>query len=57
MTGLMFAACPLPWSRGTPIRIHRMAEALRASGHEIPVATHPVADESMVCQRLVGGKA
>jgi hypothetical protein len=53
----MVAACPLPWSRGTPIRIHRMAGALLASGHEIPVATHPVADEWMLCQRLVGGKA
>jgi glycosyltransferase involved in cell wall biosynthesis len=41
---LMVAACPLPWPRGTPIRIHRMAEALTAHGHEVTVATYPLGD-------------
>lgn len=39
---LMLAACPLPWPRGTPIRIHRMAEALVERGHEVQVATYPL---------------
>jgi len=39
---LVIAACPLPWPRGTPIRIHRMAEALCQRGHEIHVATYPL---------------
>ncbi len=39
---LVIAACPLPWPRGTPIRIHRMAEALCGRGHEIHVATYPL---------------
>ncbi len=39
---LVIAACPLPWPRGTPIRIHRMAEALCRRGHEIHVATYPL---------------
>lgn len=41
---LVVAACPLPWPRGTPIRIHRMAEALVHSGHEVHVATYPLGD-------------
>lgn len=47
MRVLMIAACPLPWPRGTPIRIHRMAEALTSLGHEIHVATYPVGDRSV----------
>lgn len=47
MRVLMIAACPLPWPRGTPIRIHRMAEALLDNGHEIHVATYPVGDASI----------
>jgi len=43
---LMIAACPLPWSRGTPIRIHRMAEALVARGHDVHVVTYPLGDET-----------
>ena len=39
---LVVAACPLPWPRGTPIRIHRMAEALLQRGHEIHMATYPL---------------
>jgi glycosyltransferase involved in cell wall biosynthesis len=36
----MVAACPFPASRGTPIRIYRMAEALARSGHEVHVVTY-----------------
>lgn len=36
----MVAACPFPWPRGTPIRIHQIAEALAARGHEIHVVTY-----------------
>lgn len=43
---LMVAACPLPWARGTPIRIHRMAEALARRGHDIHVVTYPLGDEA-----------
>ena len=43
---LMVAACPLPWPRGTPIRIHRMAEALARRGHEVHVATYPAGDDT-----------
>ncbi len=34
------AACPFPWPRGTPIRIHRIAEAMAARGHDVHVATY-----------------
>lgn len=44
---LMVAACPLPWPRGTPIRIHRMAEALSLRGHHVDVATYPLGNESI----------
>ncbi|NNM33042.1 MAG: glycosyltransferase family 4 protein [Gemmatimonadetes bacterium] len=37
---LMVAACPLPWPRGTPIRIRRLAESLVKAGHEVEVATY-----------------
>jgi glycosyltransferase involved in cell wall biosynthesis len=47
MRVLMIAACPLPWPRGTPIRIHRMAEALLEIGHDVHVATYPVGDVSI----------
>jgi glycosyltransferase involved in cell wall biosynthesis len=36
----MVAACPFPWPRGTPIRIHRIAEAVAQRGHEVHVATY-----------------
>jgi glycosyltransferase involved in cell wall biosynthesis len=36
----MVAACPFPCERGTPVRIHRMAEALLARGHEVHVVTY-----------------
>ncbi len=41
----MIAACPFPWPRGTPIRIHRMAEALAQRGHEVHVVTYHLGDE------------
>jgi glycosyltransferase involved in cell wall biosynthesis len=44
---LIIAACPLPWPRGTPIRVHRMAEALHDMGHGVHVATYPVGDPSV----------
>jgi glycosyltransferase involved in cell wall biosynthesis len=44
---LVIAACPVPWPRGTPIRIHRMAEALVARGHEVHLATYPLGDDSV----------
>ena len=34
------AACPFPWPRGTPIRIHRLSEALARRGHEVHVFTY-----------------
>jgi glycosyltransferase involved in cell wall biosynthesis len=41
----MIAACPFPWPRGTPIRIHRMAEALAQRGHEVHVVTYHLGGE------------
>ncbi|MEJ2339795.1 MAG: glycosyltransferase family 4 protein [Gemmatimonadales bacterium] len=40
----MVAACPFPYGRGTPIRIHRLAEALSRRGHEIHVVTYHIGD-------------
>ena len=42
----MIAACPLPASRGTPIRIYRMAEALAQRGHQVDVFTYNIGDAS-----------
>jgi glycosyltransferase involved in cell wall biosynthesis len=42
----MVAACPFPFSRGTPIRIFRMAEALSQRGHEINVFTYHLGNEA-----------
>ncbi len=42
----MVAACPFPWPRGTPVRIHRMAEALTHRGHEVHVVTYHLGDRS-----------
>ena len=41
----MLAACPFPWPRGTPIRIHRMTEALARHGHEVHVVTYHLGKE------------
>jgi glycosyltransferase involved in cell wall biosynthesis len=54
----MVAACPFPWPRGTPIRIHRMAEALGHRGHDVHVVTYHLADRtptpSMTVHRIAG---
>jgi hypothetical protein len=36
----MVAACPLPYPRGTPIRIHGLANAPAERGHEVHVAAY-----------------
>lgn len=36
----MVAACPFPYPRGTPIRVHRLAEALSRRGHDVHVITY-----------------
>jgi glycosyltransferase involved in cell wall biosynthesis len=36
----MVAACPYPARRGTPIRIHRLSEAMAARGHQVHVVTY-----------------
>ena len=41
----MVAACPFPWPRGTPIRIHRIAEAVAKRGHEVHVATYHLGED------------
>lgn len=40
----MIAACPFPWPRGTPIRIHRLAEALGRRGNEVHIVTYHLGD-------------
>ncbi len=40
----MVAACPLPYPRGTPVRIHRMAEGLARRGHEVHVVAYYLGD-------------
>lgn len=58
---LMVAACPLPWPRGTPIRVHRMAEALSGHGHDVTVVTYPLGELSTPpayrVQRIANGTA
>ncbi|GAA3972959.1 glycosyltransferase family 4 protein [Allohahella marinimesophila] len=44
---LVLAACPFPWRRGTPIRIHRLSEALAERGHEVEVAAYFLGDEAI----------
>ena len=41
----MVAACPFPYSRGTPIRIFRMAEALSNRGHKVNVITYHLGNQ------------
>jgi glycosyltransferase involved in cell wall biosynthesis len=54
----MVAACPFPWPRGTPIRIHRMAEALGRRGHDVHVVTYhlggPTPTPHMSVHRIEG---
>ena len=42
----MIAACPFPFARGTPVRIHRMTESLARRGHEVHVVTYHLGDET-----------
>lgn len=42
------AACPLPWPRGTPIRIHRLSEALAARGHDVHLVTYHLGERTSV---------
>jgi glycosyltransferase involved in cell wall biosynthesis len=52
----MVAACPFPVSRGTPIRIYRMADALARRGHDVHVVTyhlgHPAPDAPFEIHRI-----
>jgi glycosyltransferase involved in cell wall biosynthesis len=41
----MIAACPFPWPRGTPIRIHRIAESVARRGHAVHVVTYHLGQE------------
>ncbi|MGB7933469.1 MAG: glycosyltransferase family 4 protein [Gammaproteobacteria bacterium] len=43
---LAIAACPLPWHRGTPIRIHHMENAIVDKGHHVEVITYPLFDDN-----------
>lgn len=52
----MIAACPFPWPRGTPVRIHRIAEAVARRGHAVHVVTYhlgeDLADPPFVVHRI-----
>ena len=52
----VIAACPFPWPRGTPIRIHRIAEAVARRGHAVHVVTYhlgqDLADPPFVVHRI-----
>src|SRR6202789_3251850 len=54
----MVAACPFPSPRGTPIRAHRMAEALGRRGHDVHVVTYHLGDAvrtpHMTVHRIAG---
>lgn len=41
----MLAACPFPYPRGTPIRIHRMAESLASRGHDVHVISYHLGND------------
>lgn len=43
----MVAACPFPFERGTPVRIHRMSEALAQRGHAVELVTYHLGDRSV----------
>ena len=42
LTIAVIAACPFPYTRGTPIRIQRLSETLSAFGHTIHIFTYPI---------------
>jgi glycosyltransferase involved in cell wall biosynthesis len=44
----MVAACPFPASRGTPVRIQQMGEALDSLGYDVHVVTYHLAQERPV---------
>ncbi len=52
----MLAACPLPYPRGTPIRIHRLANALAQRGNDVHVIAYhlglPDADTQYQLHRI-----
>jgi glycosyltransferase involved in cell wall biosynthesis len=54
----MVAACPFLSPRGTPIRVHRMAEALGRRGHDVHVVTYhlgdPVRTPHITVHRIAG---
>lgn len=41
----MIAACPFPYPRGTPVRIHRMSSAMARRGHDVHVFTYHLGGE------------
>lgn len=43
----MVAACPFPFERGTPVRIHRMSEALASRGHQVELVTYHLGDREV----------
>lgn len=43
----MVAACPFPFERGTPVRIHRMSEALAGRGHNVELVTYHLGDRDV----------
>lgn len=57
----MVAACPFPWPRGTPIRVHRLSEALGLRGHDVHVVTYHFGDAAptphMTVHRIAGPKS
>lgn len=42
LTIAVIAVCPFPYSRGTPLRIQRLSEALAMAGHEVHIFTYPI---------------
>lgn len=52
----MIAACPFPWPRGTPVRVHRIAEAVARRGHDIHVVAYhlgePLVDPPFAVHRI-----
>lgn len=42
------AACPFPYTRGTPLRIQRFSEGLSAAGHTVHVFTYPIGNTTPV---------
>jgi glycosyltransferase involved in cell wall biosynthesis len=57
----MVAACPFPWPRGTPIRVHRMSEALGRRGHDVHVVSYHIGDATptphLTVHRISGPKS